>query len=87
MVAEKTVLAMDFFNTGVSAYMPPNRGLLERTHQPEDIGEFRSPTLPNIPLTGPYMHDGSLATFRSLISRSSDGPTRGAASERAGSVR
>src|SRR5262249_19905948 len=34
-----------FFNTGVSAYAEPNRGLYELTHRAEDVGKFRAPTL------------------------------------------
>jgi cytochrome c peroxidase len=49
-----------FFNTGVSAYTSPNRGLFEQTHRDEDIGKFRAPSLRNIAITAPYMHDGSL---------------------------
>ncbi len=56
-----------FFNTGVSTYLPPNRGLYEHTHKSEDIGKFRAPTLRNIALTAPYMHDGSLATLEDVI--------------------
>ena len=56
-----------FFNTGVSLYSPPNRGLYEQTHRPEDIGKFRAPTLRNIALTAPYMHDGSLGTLEEVI--------------------
>lgn len=56
-----------FFNTGVTLYMPPNRGLFESTHRPEDIGKFRAPTLRNIAVTAPYMHDGSLATLEAVI--------------------
>ena len=56
-----------FFNTGVAAYAAPNRGLYERTQQPGDIGKFRAPTLRNIALTAPYMHDGSLATLREVL--------------------
>ena len=56
-----------FFNTGVSLYPPPNRGLYERTLRPEDIGKFRAPTLRNIALTAPYMHDGSLTTLEEVI--------------------
>ena len=56
-----------FFNTGVSPYLPPNRGLYERTQRSEDIGKFRAPTLRNIALTAPYMHDGSLATLEEVI--------------------
>jgi cytochrome c peroxidase len=56
-----------FFNTGVSTYAPPNRGLYESTKKAEDIGKFRPPTLRNIALTAPYMHDGSLATLEEVI--------------------
>lgn len=56
-----------FFNTGVSAYLAPNRGVYERTQRPEDMGKFRAPTLRNIAVTGPYMHDGSLATLEDVI--------------------
>jgi cytochrome c peroxidase len=33
------------------------------TRQTSDIGAFKTPTLRNIAITGPYMHDGSLATL------------------------
>ncbi len=33
----------------------------------EDLGSFKTPTLRNIALTAPYMHDGSLATLREVI--------------------
>jgi len=32
-----------------------------------DIGAFRTPTLTNIGITGPYMHDGSLATLWDVV--------------------
>ena len=56
-----------FFNTGVTIYAAPNRGLYERTRRAEDIGKFRAPSLRNIALTAPYMHDGSLATLEEVI--------------------
>jgi cytochrome c peroxidase len=56
-----------FFNTGVSSYASPNRGLYESTQRAEDIGKFRPPTLRNIAITAPYMHDGSLATLEEVI--------------------
>ncbi|MCU1275500.1 MAG: methylamine utilization protein [Bryobacterales bacterium] len=56
-----------FLNTGVTPYVKPNRGLYERTQRSEDIGKFRAPTLRNIALTAPYMHDGSLATLVEVI--------------------
>jgi len=33
------------------------------TKQPNDIGAFKTPTLRNIVITGPYMHDGSMVTL------------------------
>ena len=45
----------------------PNRGLYEHTQRAEDIGKFRAPTLRNIALTAPYMHDGSLATLEEVL--------------------
>jgi cytochrome c peroxidase len=56
-----------FFNTGVSLYGSPNRGLYEHTQRPADLGKFRAPSLRNIALTAPYMHDGSLATLEEVI--------------------
>jgi cytochrome c peroxidase len=56
-----------FFNTGVSIYEAPNRGVYEYSHRAEDIGKFRPPTLRNIAVTAPYMHDGSMATLEEVI--------------------
>jgi cytochrome c peroxidase len=56
-----------FFNTGVTTYTAPNRGLFEQTGRTEDIGKFRAPSLRNIAITAPYMHDGSLATLEEVI--------------------
>ena len=33
----------------------------------DDLGSFKTPTLRNIALTAPYMHDGSLATLRETV--------------------
>ena len=32
-----------------------------------DVGKFKAPTLRNIALTAPYMHDGSIATLDEVI--------------------
>jgi cytochrome c peroxidase len=37
------------------------------TRQPKDIGAFKTPTLRDIELTLPYMHDGSMKTLREVI--------------------
>lgn len=49
------------------AYPARDRGLLEVTGRPDDMGKFRPPTLRNIAVTHPYMHDGSIATLREVI--------------------
>jgi len=39
------------------------------TLQPADIGKFKTPSLRNVALTAPYMHDGSIATLEEAIDR------------------
>jgi cytochrome c peroxidase len=58
-----------FHNTGLynlpgpMSYPADNTGLYEQTGRPQDVGKFRVPTLRNIAVTAPYMHDGSIATL------------------------
>jgi cytochrome c peroxidase len=62
-----------FHNTGLynidgkGAYPPNNTGVYELTHKPNDMGRFKAPTLRNIALTAPYMHDGSIATLEEAL--------------------
>jgi cytochrome c peroxidase len=37
------------------------------THDPRDIGAFKTPTLRNVALTAPYMHDGSIKTLEEAV--------------------
>ena len=37
------------------------------THEPKDLGAFKTPQLRNVALTAPYMHDGSEATLEDVI--------------------
>jgi cytochrome c peroxidase len=37
------------------------------------MGRFRAPTLRNIAVTGPYMHDGSIATLDAAIKHYASG--------------
>jgi cytochrome c peroxidase len=39
------------------------------SHQPSDIGAFRTPSLVNVAFTAPYMHDGSIATLAAAVDR------------------
>lgn len=64
-----------FHNTGLynldgkGAYPPVNAGARLVTGETSDEGKFRSPSLRNVALTAPYMHDGSLATLDDVIRR------------------
>jgi cytochrome c peroxidase len=37
------------------------------TKDPRDIGKFKTPSLRNVALTAPYMHDGSIATLEDAL--------------------
>jgi cytochrome c peroxidase len=37
------------------------------TLKPADIGRFKTPSLRNVAVTGPYMHDGSVASLREAV--------------------
>jgi cytochrome c peroxidase len=50
-----------------------DRGLFDHTHRAEDVGKFRVPTLRNIALTAPYMHDGSLASLEQVVDHYANG--------------
>ncbi|MBL8386363.1 MAG: di-heme enzyme [Burkholderiales bacterium] len=62
-----------FHNTGLynldgrGAYPAGNQGLKEKTGRASDMGRFRTPSLRNVALTAPYMHDGSIATLGEVI--------------------
>lgn len=46
---------------------PGDLGLYEITLDPDDRWKYRTPSLRNVARTAPYMHDGSLATLRSVV--------------------
>lgn len=58
---------------GTGDYPLNNRGLWEFTQRPADMGRFRAPTLRNVELTAPYMHDGSIATLEEVLDHYSRG--------------
>ncbi len=57
---------MDYHNIGLAVEYA-DEGKARATHLPEDIGRFKTPTLRNIQLTSPYMHDGSIASLEEVI--------------------
>lgn len=46
---------------------PADLGRHEVTLDPADVWKFRTPTLRNVGLTAPYMHDGSLRTLADVV--------------------
>jgi cytochrome c peroxidase len=68
-----------FHNTGLydidgkGGYPYPNRGLFELTADTADMGKFRAPSLRNVAMTAPYMHDGSVETLEEVIDIYSQG--------------
>ena len=58
----------EFHNTGVAALqLQPDPGRFTVTHDEADRGKFKTPSLRGVSRTGPYMHDGSLATLRDVV--------------------
>lgn len=60
---------------GKGSYPFGNEGLFDITFRPEDRGHFKAPTLRNIEVTAPYMHDGSLLTLDDVIAHYARGGT------------
>ena len=60
----------EFHNIGIgydgdAGFKDPGRFAV--THREADRGAFRTPTLRNVAMTAPYMHDGSLKTLRDVV--------------------
>lgn len=64
---------MAFHNTGLfnldgDGGLPlGNQGLVAHSGDPADMGRFRTPSLRNVAVTGPYMHDGSVESLEAAI--------------------
>ncbi len=58
---------MDYHNIALQEeYL--DEGKARATHLDKDVGRFKTPTLRNIQLTAPYMHDGSMRSLEEVIS-------------------
>lgn len=55
-----------FRNIGL-AHQESDSGRARITSNPEDAGKFVVPSLRNVSITGPYMHDGSMKTLDEVI--------------------
>jgi cytochrome c peroxidase len=62
-----------FHNTGLynvhgtGNYPPNNMGVYEITRFVKDIGAFKAPTLRNVAVRAPYMHDGSVRDLDAVL--------------------
>ena len=61
-----------FHNNGLdSVFTDPGHGGI--TGNPQDMGRFKTPTLRNIALSAPYMHDGRFQTLEEVIDHYNSG--------------
>jgi cytochrome c peroxidase len=80
--ADASVESVGFHNNGLynidgaGGYPPENTGLLELTGDRWDTGRFKAPTLRNIAVTAPYMHDGSIVDLPAVIDHYARGGRR-----------
>lgn len=68
-----------YATSGKDAYPEGNQGAFDVTGKTDDIGKFKAPTLLNIAVTAPYMHDGSLPTLEAVIDHYAAGNRHGPA--------
>jgi len=70
-ISKKYALFTDnkFHDVGVGVYseMISDDGRYRVTHDEGDRGKFKTPSLRNVALTGPYMHDGSLRDLKQVL--------------------
>lgn len=64
----------EFHNTGLdSVFRGNNKGRYLVTGDEDDLGAFSTPTLRNIELTAPYMHDNRFKTLKDVVDFYSEG--------------
>jgi cytochrome c peroxidase len=51
-------------------------GRAQATAQPGDRGKFKTPSLRNVEVTGPYMHDGRFKTLEDVVAHYDHGVNR-----------
>lgn len=64
----------DFHNNGLdSTFNTDNIGRAGVTGRSSDTGKFKTPTLRNVEVSGPFMHDGRFATLEEVIEHYNSG--------------
>ena len=73
-VAPGTSVQYELAAVADASEIPPNDlGRYEITEDPDDRWKYRTPSLRNVALTRPYMHNGSLSTLEDVIAFYDDG--------------
>ena len=62
-----------FRNNGILDDFTLDRGRNEVSQLPDDVGKFRVPSLRNLTVTGPYMHNGKFKTIQSVLDHYASG--------------
>ena len=70
---EPLLTDMSFRNNGLDTYFNKDAGRAKITTLPQDSGLFRVPSLRNVVLTYPYMHDGRLNTLMDVMNHYDSG--------------
>ena len=60
-------------NNGILSDFTLDQGREEISTDPEDRGKFRVPSLRNVAVTGPYMHNGKFKTLESILDHYASG--------------
>lgn len=77
--ARTKIVRVAFHNTGLynigsdGGYPPNNAGAYDVTHRAADMGAFKVPTLRNVAVRPPYMHDGSVKSLDDALDHYSAG--------------
>ncbi len=65
-----------FHNNGLDAYHEADPGRFKVTANKYELGKFSTPSLRNVALTAPYMHDGRFQTLEEVVEHYSSGVKR-----------
>lgn len=65
-------IGREAFNNGLDA-TTTDRGLADVTNLTTDEGKFKVPSLRNVEVTGPFMHDGRFATLEQVVEHYNSG--------------
>jgi len=71
-VLGSTFTDYEFKNNGLDSVYA-DEGRFRITFNPDDVGKFKTPSLRNIEVTGPYMHDGRFSTLAEVIEHYNSG--------------